>query len=85
MKKFNDELFDNITHKHWVSVYRCTVETMIQNTDEFREDFLETLLRMKINKVLTLIIQACTEVIYKLGREYIIFIHRFVMYFVFTS
>lgn len=45
--KFNDEMIDEVTYKKWVTVDRCSMETVVKNTDDFIDDFLETLLKLK--------------------------------------
>lgn len=40
-KKFEDDLIDEVTYKQWVTVDRCTMETVVKNSDNFTEDFLE--------------------------------------------
>ncbi|CAH0547109.1 unnamed protein product [Brassicogethes aeneus] len=46
-EKFEEELIDSITYKKWVSVDRCTMETIVKNTDDFLEEFSDELLKLK--------------------------------------
>jgi transposase len=45
--KFNEEMIDEVTYKKWVTVDRCTMETVVKGTDDFIDDFLELLLKLK--------------------------------------
>lgn len=44
---FNDEMIDEVTYKKWVTVDRCLMETVVKSTDDFIDDFLETLTKLK--------------------------------------
>ena len=45
--KLEEEMIDHITYKQWVSVDRCTFETVTKTTEEFVESFCENLLVLK--------------------------------------
>ena len=45
-KKFNDEMIE-VTYKQWVTVDRCSMETIVKSNDDFIDDFLETLMNLK--------------------------------------
>lgn len=40
-------MIDEVTYKQWVTVDRCSMETIVKSTDDFIDDFLETLLKLK--------------------------------------
>jgi hypothetical protein len=42
--KLEEEIIDHITYKQWVSVDRCTLETLTKITEDFVESFCENLL-----------------------------------------
>jgi hypothetical protein len=42
-----DEMIDNITYKQWVSVDRCSFETICKSTQEFVEEFAVKLVKLK--------------------------------------
>lgn len=46
-QKFEDELIDSVTYKKWLSVDRCTLETVVKEKNEFIEEFMEELLKLK--------------------------------------
>lgn len=39
----DDQLIDNVIYKQWVSVDRCTLETLTKTSDDFVDDFCEKL------------------------------------------
>ena len=45
--KLEEEMIGHITYKQWVSVDRCTFETLIKTTEEFVKSFCENLLVLK--------------------------------------
>ena len=45
--KLEEEMIDHITYKQWVSVDRCTFETLTKTTEEYVESFCENLLVLK--------------------------------------
>ena len=46
--KFDNEMIDEVTFKKWISVDRCTMETVIKKkTDDFIEEFTEDLMKLK--------------------------------------
>jgi hypothetical protein len=45
--KLEEEMIDHITYKQWVSVDRCTFETLTKTAEEFVESFCENLLEFK--------------------------------------
>lgn len=40
-------MIDYVTYKKWISVDRCTMETLIKKTDQFIEEFTEDVLKLK--------------------------------------
>lgn len=51
-QKFEDEMIDSVTIKKWMSVDRCTLETVVKEKDEFIEDFSEAILKLKTHSFL---------------------------------
>lgn len=47
LQKFDDEMIETVTYKKWMYVDRCTMETIIKKTEEFIEDFIADLLKLK--------------------------------------
>ena len=47
LNKFEDELIDEVTYKQWITVDRCRMESITKNSDDFVEEFLEMLLKLK--------------------------------------
>lgn len=46
-QKFENEMIESIIYKKWLSVDRCTLETIVKTIDEFVEEFVEKLLKLK--------------------------------------
>lgn len=44
---FDDEMIDTVTYKRWLSVDRCTLETGVKDKDEFIDEFMQDLLKLK--------------------------------------
>ena len=51
-QKFEDEMKDCVTIKKWMSVDRCTLDTVVKEKDEFIEDFSEAILKLKTHSCL---------------------------------
>lgn len=45
--KFNEKMIDEVTYKKWVTVDRCVMETVVKCTDDFIDEFLDTLTKLK--------------------------------------
>lgn len=45
--KFHYEMIDEVTYKKWLTVDRCLMETVVKGTDDFVDEFLETLVKLK--------------------------------------
>lgn len=51
---FETALIDEVTYKKWITVDRCSMETVIKNTEDFVEEFTETLLKLKTHTFIAL-------------------------------
>lgn len=40
-------MIDTVTYKRWLSVDRCTLETGVKDKDEFIDEFMQDLLKLK--------------------------------------
>jgi hypothetical protein len=45
--KLEEDMIDPITYTHWVSVDRCTFETLTKTAEQFVESFCENMLVLK--------------------------------------
>jgi hypothetical protein len=47
MTTFENNVVDEVSYKQWVTVDRCMMETVTKNIDEFIDEFMENLLKLK--------------------------------------
>lgn len=46
-------MIDEVTYKKWLTVDRCLMETVVKGTDDFVDEFLETLVKLKSHSFIT--------------------------------
>lgn len=47
VNQFEDNLVDEVTYKQWITVDRCTMESITKNVEDFVDEFLEMLVKLK--------------------------------------
>lgn len=47
IKTFENKLIDEVSYKQWTTTDRCMMETFTKNSDEFIDEFVENLLKLK--------------------------------------
>lgn len=58
-KTFENELIDEVTYQQWMTVDRCTMEMVVKNTDDFIEDLMGRLLKLKTHSFIANIQKDC--------------------------